>query len=339
MSERATVKDVARYAGVSQGVVSRVVNPGSGPVAPQTRARVLEAIAALRYRPHSGARELKTQTTSTIGLVLADISNEFFAGLADHLVGRARDLDLGVLLTTTQEDPDLERASLEMLMDKRVAGVLAAPVGEDATHWLRLRDFGVELVFLDRTLAQVPDVDVVGMDNRRAAYDATRHLLDRGHRRVALIGGPAATSTGHERIDGYRQALDEARLPRDPALLHAVPFRGEAGVAATDALLALPDRPTAVVVGNTAVARRVVERIRERGLVVPRDLSLVVFHDLTWTSLMDPPVTVMRHDVPALAETALQRLLIRLRTPGQLAGREFRLTSQLVERGSVRCRS
>lgn len=221
-------------------------------------------------------------------------------------------------------------------MDKRVAGVLAAPVGEDATHWRRLRDFGVELVFLDRTLAQVPDVDVVGMDNRRAAYDATRHLLDRGHRRIALIGGPAATSTGHERIDGYRQALDEARLPRDPALLHAVPFRGEAGVAATDALIALPDRPTAVVVGNTAAARRVVERIRERGLVVPRDLSLVVFHDLAWTSLMDPPVTVMRHDVPALAETALQRLLIRLRTPGQLAGREFRLTSQLIERGSVR---
>ena len=331
---RATVKDVARYAEVSQGVVSRVVNPGTGPVSPATREKVLAAIDALDYRPHRGARDLRTATTTTIGLVLADVSNEFYSLLADHLVSLARERGLGVLVTTTQEDAEAERACLELLMEQRVAGIIGAPVGDDATAWEQARAFGVELVFIDRALDHVSGADVVGIDNPRAAHVATAHLLGMGHRRVALIGGPLSTSTGRERIAGYTEALARANIEPDPTLVHAVPFRGGAGVAAVDTLLGLPAPPTALVLGNTAAAWGVVARLRERGVQVPANMSLVVFHDLAWTSLLDPPITVVRHDVRALAETALSRLLLRLGKGDVREGRQFHMVSELVVRGS-----
>src|SRR4051794_17216128 len=300
------MKDVARHAGVSQGVVSRVLNDGIGPVAPETRKRVQASIEALRYRPHAAARELKSQKTSTIGLVVADVANEFFARLADHVVRAARALDLGVLLTTTQEDATLETGSVEMLMDKRVRGIIAAPTGRNTAIWRQAADMGAQIVFVDRTLADVPGADVVGVDNEAAAFDATAHLIERGHRRIAIISGPLSISTGRERVTGYRRALKQ--LGSDDEFVFEADFRDPTVGGAVDALLALEDPVTAVVVSNTALAATVMRRLRELHVAIPDDLSIVVFHDAPWTALAMPAFTVIRHPVEEIADTAVRLL-------------------------------
>lgn len=329
-----TIRDVARHAAVSQGVVSRVLNDGIGPVAPETRRRVLASIGALRYRPHAAARELKTQKTSTIGLVVADVANEFFAQLADRVVRGASSLGLGVLLMTTQEDPALEGRSVEMLLDKRVRGIIAAPTGRDAAVWGQVTDMGVRLVFVDRTVEGTPRADVVGLDNQAAAFEATEHLVRHGHRRVAIISGPLSVSTGRERVAGYRRALERFGADADERLVFGADFK-DPGADVVDRLLALEDPATAVVVSNTALAATVTARLRELDVAVPEDLSVVVFHDAPWTSLVRPAFTVVRHPLGEISDRAIDLLNRRLETGVPERGQEVRLRSTLVPRGSV----
>jgi LacI family transcriptional regulator len=330
-----TIKDVARHAGVSQGVVSRVLNDGIGPVAPETRRRVQASIKALHYRPHAAARELKTQTTSTIGLVVADVANEFFARLADHVVRAARTLELGVLLITTQEDAALESRSVEMLMDKRVRGIIAAPTGRNAAIWREVTDMGAQLVFVDRTVARVPRADVVGVDNDAAAFAATQHLIEHGHRRIGIISGPLSISTGRERVAGYRRALEQLGMDADDELVFEADFDDPAGGRAVDALLAREDPVTAVVISNTALAATATARLRELDVAIPEDLSVVVFHDAPWTALAKPAFTVVRHPSAEIADTAVNLLSQRLTADPPPRGQRVRLTSTLVPRGSV----
>jgi LacI family transcriptional regulator, galactose operon repressor len=311
-----------------------VLNDGIGPVAPATRERVVASIKALRYRPHTAARELKSQKTSTIGLVVADVANEFFARLADHVVRAARALDLGVLLTTTQEDAALETGSVEMLIDKRVRGIIAAPTGRNDAVWREATDMGAHLVFVDRILTEVPRADVVGVDNETAAFDATQHLIEHGHRRIAIISGPLSISTGRERVAGYRRALEQLEAHPDAELVFEADFRDPTVGGAVDALLALDDRATAVVVSNTALAATVTQRLREMEVAIPGDLSIVVFHDAPWTALAMPALTVIRHPVEEIADTAVRLLNLRL-TADSPQREHVRLTSTLVPRGSV----
>ncbi|MDA3630259.1 LacI family DNA-binding transcriptional regulator [Saccharopolyspora oryzae] len=329
-----TVKDVAEHAGVSPGVVSRVVN-ANGSVSERTRKRVLASIKALDYRPHSAARELRTRTTNTIGLVLADVANPFFAHLAEHVVRHSAEFGLGVLLTTTQEDPAMELRSIELLMQKRVRGVIAAPGTGNAAAWRHMRDLGIDLTFVDRVIDRIPGIDVVGMDNESAAHAATTALLERGHRRIALVSGPSTTSTGRERIDGYRRALGEHDIAENPALVAELAFQRSGVENAVRAMAGLDEPPTALVVGNTAVSAHVVRYLQECGVRLPEDLSVVVFHDAEWAKLMTPQITVVRHQLDALARNAVEMLHSRMNSDEPLRRREIRLDSELVIRSSV----
>ncbi|MFC7343477.1 LacI family DNA-binding transcriptional regulator [Saccharopolyspora griseoalba] len=329
-----TVKDVAEHAGVSPGVVSRVVN-ANGSVSDRTRQRVLDSIDELGYRPHSAARELRTRTTNTIGLVLADVANPFFSQLADHVVRHATRAGLGVLLTTTQEDPAMELKSIELLMQKRVCGVIAAPGTENRAAWRHMRSLGIELTFVDRFVDRIGSIDVVGVDNERAAHDATTALLERGHRRIALISGPSTTSTGRERVSGYSRALSERGVDEAPGMVAELAFRNVEAESALSRVLSQPEPPTALIVGNTAVSATIVTHLRESGIAIPDDLSVVVFHDAEWTALMSPPLTVVRHQLDELAEHAVDMLHSRLESTERLRRREKRLPSELVVRGSI----
>jgi LacI family transcriptional regulator len=331
-----TIKDVARRAGVSPAVVSRVLNEGTGSVAPATRRRVLDAIKELRYRPNVAARELKTRIATTIGLVLADVSNHFFAQLADCVVARCRELRCGVLLATTQEDGALERRSVEMLMEKRVRGVIAAPTGGNAGSWRQLRDMGIDLVFVDRSVPQVARADVVRFDDQGGAYAATSHLIRQGHRRIALLAGPPDTSTGRARMQGYRTAVAELGAQDDPELIQQARFRGDDATAVVRRLLSIRPAATGLVLANTAMSEGVMTRLRSAGIDIPGRLSVVAFHDAPWTRLMTPDITVVRHPVPELAQHAVELLVQRLGSARPLERREVALPSELVPRNSVR---
>ncbi|KTS89317.1 LacI family transcriptional regulator [Microbacterium testaceum] len=335
MQKTPTIRDVAREAKVSVAVVSRVLNDGTGPVAPDTRSRVLHVIEELGYQPRAAARELQSGDTTTVGLVLADLTNPFFARLADRVVWEARARGTQVLLSTTQEDPLVEAEALDTLIGRGVAAVIATPTSENVEKWQRLRRRGIHVVFVDRSIEELPDIDVVSLNNAASAQIATEHLIGLGHTRIAFLSGPTRTSTGHSRIAGFRTAMAEAELPVDERLVHAIPFRGEAGSDAVGALLALDDAPTALVVGNTAQAHNALRRLHQASVAIPRDLSVIVFDDSPWTELVSPPLSVIRQPIEMLAMHSMDLVLARIRGTITDTVRRVRLDADFIERSST----
>jgi LacI family transcriptional regulator len=335
VQRRPTIRDVAQEAGVSVAVVSRVLNDGTGPVAPQTRARVVEVIERLGFRPRAAARELQQQSSTTIGLVLADLANPFFSRLADRVVWEARARGIHAVLLTNQEDPHLEAESLETLIGRSVGSIIATPTGDNVDKWRRLIALGVNVVFVDREIDELPEVDVVAINNDLSAEVTTRHLLGLGHERIAFISGPLSTSTGRDRVAGFRRAMAEAGVDVDERLIHAIPFRGDAGGDAVSALLALPSPPTALIVGNTAQVRSALRRVKQSSIAVPDDLSLIVFDDNPWTELVSPPLSVVRQPIDMLALHSVELAVGRLKGALTEAPRHIRVDADFVQRSST----
>jgi LacI family transcriptional regulator len=330
----ATIRDVAREAGVSVAVVSRVLNDGTGPVAPQTRARVVEVIERLAYQPRAAARELQQRSSTTIGLVLADLTNPFFSRLAERVVWEARARGIHVLLSTNQEDPHLEAETIESLVGRSVGSVIATPTGGNVDKWSRLMELGVNVVFVDREIDGLPGIDVVAINNVLSAEVTTRHLLGLGHERIAFISGPLSTSTGRDRVAGFRSAMTEAGLDVDERLIHPIPFRGDSGGDAVSALLALPIPPTGLIVGNTAQVRSALRRVKQSAVAVPENLSLIVFDDNPWTELVSPPLSVVRQPIDMLALHSVELAVGRLKGTLAEPPRRIRVDAEFVQRSS-----
>lgn len=335
MQKQPTIRDVAQAAGVSVAVVSRVLNPGSGPVAAATRGRVNDVMQTLGYHPRTAARELKHGPPTTLGLLLADVSNPFFARLADRVVQEAHARGIQVLLMTTQEDDHLESERLATLMERRVSGIIATPTGNNLDIWRKLQEVGTDVVFVDRSIPAMPEVDVVSINNTESARAATALMAAYGHRRIAIISGPASSTTGRERIAGYREALDAAGLDYDDQLVRSAAFRGPAGGDAATALLNLAEPPTALVVANTAQVTTVLRRLSHAGISIPDELSVIVFEDSPWTELVTPPLTIVRQPVDLLARHSVQLALSNANAGGPGKQTVIRVEAELVERSSV----
>lgn len=326
--KKVTIKEVAAFAGVSIGVVSRVLNPGTGSVSERTRQRICDAMQTLNYTPQSAARELKTSLNNTIGLVVADIANDFFSEISDLIVRRAREMAMNVILVTTQEDPQLERESLQMLMQKRVKAIIATPTSANGDLWQSISEMDISVVFIDRFLDEVSQASVIGFNNHDSACEATRWLAHQGHRRIAWISGPLNTSTSLQRLGGYRQGLEASGIEWNPQYLVVKNFRDPQASQALDDLMALAQPPTALIIGNTSIAPMIMLRIRELQLSIPDDLSLIVYHDSRWSQLLRPSVSVIRHPLEALAEKALLSL-------SAVRPESCELASELIKRESV----
>ena len=334
MKKAATIRDVAARAGVSVSVVSRVLN-GTGPVAPAKRARVLEAIEDLAYRPRAAARELSRGHSDTIGLLLADLTNPFFARLADRVVAEARSRDLQILLMTTQEDPHLEGQALDTLLGRSVGGMIGTPTGHNIARWEKLAALDIPVVFVDRAIGELESVDVVSIENVDSTATATRHLLDRGHTRIGIVSGPLDTTTGIDRVRGYDQALRERGLSRDDRLVRPAPFRGDRGAEVVAEMLALDDPPTGLVVANTAQVRVVLRMLFQARIAIPDDLSVVVFDDNPWTELIRPPLTAVRQPVDMLALHSVELVHARMRQKLPPTPRRVQVAAEFVERSST----
>jgi LacI family transcriptional regulator len=334
MKKAATIRDVAARAGVSVSVVSRVLN-GTGPVAPAKRVQVLDAIEALAFRPRAAARQLSQGHSDTIGLLLADLTNPFFARLADRVVAEARSRDLQILLMTTQEDPHLEGQALDTLLDRSVGGMIGTPTGHNVERWEKLSALDIPVVFVDRSIAELDQVDVVSIENIDSAATATRHLLDRGHTRIGIISGPLDTTTGVERVQGYEQALRERGVARDDRLVRPAPFRGDHGADVVAQMLALPEPPTGLVVANTAQVRVVLRMLSQARVEIPDDLSVVVFDDNPWTELIRPPLTAVRQPIDMLALHSVELVHARMRQKLPPAPRRVRVPAEFLERAST----
>jgi LacI family transcriptional regulator len=309
MPNPATIRDVAEEAGVSIAVVSRVINVGSGPVAPATRERVIQAIEKLNYSPRTAARELKSGPTATLGLLLPDVTNPFFARLADRIVWGARSRGVQVILMTTQEDPRLEEEALATLASRRVTGIVGTPTATNAAAWDGMARLGTRVAFIDRFLSDTSVADVVHIDGNKAVVDATSHLVELGHSRIGFITGPMATSTGRTRTVAHTEYLESRGIEVDSELIRNVPFRGNQGGDAVASLLDMDNPPTALIMANTAQVVNSMRTLRQRAVSIPAELSVIVFDDDPWTELFQPALTAVQLPTDMLALHALELVL------------------------------
>lgn len=304
-----TIQDVAKRAGVAPITVSRVINK-SGYASEETRARVEAAIAELGYVPNQLARGLRSKQTQTLGLVLTDITNPFWTTVARGVEDAAEAKGFSVILCNTDESETKQTAYLKVLLQKQVDGFVLAPACSKADAIMMIRKQNVPVVVIDR---RVPvDVDTVRCASEVGAYQLTQHLLDLGHRHIAMLSGSQTVSTAEDRVAGYRRALAEAGLPVDEAYIFHREFTQAAGIEMARQALALSPRPTAIFAANNFIAIGALKALREMGLRVPDDVSLVAFDELPQALVIDPFLTVASQSAYEMGQRATQVLLQRL---------------------------
>ncbi|MGW6897453.1 LacI family DNA-binding transcriptional regulator [Streptomyces sp. NPDC054919] len=303
----ASIKDVAAEAGVSVATVSRVLNSHPS-VSPDAKSRVLAAVDALGYRPNAVARSLRTDQTRTLGLIISDVLNPYFTALARSVEEEARALGYSVIIGNADERPELQDHHIRTLLDRRIDGLLVSPTDGGSPQILDAARGGTPMVFVDRWIPGV-DVPVVRADGCPAVRDLVAHLHRLGRRRLAIIAGPAATTTGSERVEAFRDALGELGLPLPDAYIGQGDFQADSGRRATERFLALPEPPDVVFAADNLMALGALDAIRARGLRVPQDIALAAFDDIPWFVHTDPPVTAIAQPTGDLGRAAVRALV------------------------------
>jgi len=328
-----TVSDVARRAGVSTMTVSRVINE-SGAVSPDTRARVNGAILELGYMPNVLARQLRSMRTRMIALVVTDIRNPFFTTIASGVEDTARARGYAVMFCSTYDSEVDESEYVRVLIQRRVDGVLLVPACGGGSSVQLLQKHGLPTVVLDRHLVDA-SVDEVRADSKGGAYEGVRHLVELGHRQIAILSGPQGVSTSTDRVAGYLEALMEASIAGDRGQILFGEFTEASGYSMARQVIEAKPRPTAIFAANNFIAFGAMRAIREAGLRVPDDISLVAFDDLPPEWVFDPMLTVVTQPAYEIGTKAAELLLERLGGDAPDCPRGIVLPSCLVIRRST----
>jgi LacI family transcriptional regulator len=342
-----TIADVAKVAGVGFATAARTLG-SYGSVSPEVRERVLLTAATLGYHPNRLARGMATGTSRTLGVVVADIENQFFARVVRGISDVARAAGFEVVLVNSDEKVDDERAAVRMLAEKQVDGIIVAPAAvDDFGHLSELRDSGMPIVLLDRNIPQLA-ADAVIIDGIQAAEAATDHLVALGHRRIAVVTDvpsetplpddfcpPVSVATAGARLAGFLRALHRAGIPVDERMVRRASPTIAGARSEAHALMDLPSPPTAIFTTDNVMTLGAFEGLQDRAIRIPDDVSFFGFDDLDWTRIVHPPLSVVSQPVHELGEVAAQTLLARIEgrvSPIQV----WVLPTHLVHRGSAR---
>ncbi len=323
----ASIKDVAKAAGVSTATVSRVL-ANNAPIRPETRERVMQAVAALDYRPNLIARSLRVQKSAKIGLVVSDIRNPFFTAIGRAVEDTAYEQGYSVLMCNTDENPEKEAMYLNILHDENVAGVIFSPTQKFSTAAKNFHS-NMPFVIIDRTV-KTDKADMVLLDNVSAAYDLASHLIENGYRNMAGLFGNAST-TGKDRQLGFQNALEKHGL--EPTAVHFIEPRIKHGYDVTMELLAHVEHPDAIFTSNSLLTAGAFQAIQDCELAIPNEVALVGFDETTWGVLVDPPITVIAQPTEEIGRTATELLFQRINEPERTT-KTVILKGKLLVRGS-----
>ncbi|MFG2626502.1 LacI family DNA-binding transcriptional regulator [Streptomyces sp. NPDC048473] len=330
---RIKIVDVASEAGVSVTTVSHVLS-GRRPVSATTRARVEDVIQRLGYQADPSARGLRTQRTRTLGLVVPDITNPFNTSIAAGMQEIALTHEyLTVVCEAPMDGPHLP-AVIRQLVARRIDGIVIGRYGATRRDLDRIVASGSKLVRLGGRLEPALG-DVVRAAETEGMYDLVSHLVGRGYRRIAFIGGAPGVEPGEERFAGYRKALEAAGLPVPGELVAWTGFTREGGRAGATAVLNATQRPDAVVCANDLIAIGALDTARAAGLRVPHDVAITGYDDIEAASLVSPALTTVLNPAREIGRSAAQLLVDRLDGDGPGTAREIVLAHRLVPRESA----
>jgi LacI family transcriptional regulator len=327
-----TIREVSESAGVSYATVSHVIN-NTRLVTPETRERVLAAMDALNYRPNAVARSLRQGKTNTIGLVLPDSANPFFAEISRGIEDEAFKRGYSVFLCNTELDTQRELFYVDVLSNKQVDGIIFVAAGDQADSLDFLLRRRMPLVMIDRDVPKV-EADAVLTDHQLGGFLATRHLLELGHTRIACIAGPSSISPSAERITGYRKALEQAGIVCDQSLIIRGDYHAQSGMDITHSILQMDPRPTAIFALNDLMALGALRAVTEAGYSVPKDIAVVGYDDLEIARFTNPPLTTIAQPKKEIGTQAVNLLVDRMsrksRPPSRLV-----LPPELIVRRST----
>lgn len=306
----ATIKDVARLAGVSVSTISKYLNGGN--VLEENAEAIRQAITQLDYRVNPFARSLKTQRSKSIGVLLPEMTPPFFGSVVQSLDRTLREHGYHTLVSCYSSSYGLERENLQFLLGNGIDGLIYAPENITAEEFYDLTaNSSIPTVQIDRMIQGVSS-DTVLVDNADAAYNAVNYLITKGHRRVATITGPKGVYSAMERLVGYLRALSDRGILYDDHLVISGPYEFGTGYLALEQLLKLPDPPTAIFTTNYDFTIGLVTAARERGIRIPEDLDIFGFDCVQICTMINPPLPVVQQPEAEIGKIAAEYLIQRL---------------------------
>ncbi len=305
-----TIRDVARQAGVSVTTASRVLSGSDHPVATEVRQRVLQAANKLNFVPNAFARGLSKREFRLIGLLVPDVRDPYFVEIARGIEDLSSQHGYLVVLCNTDRNPTKERRYVEELHAMRAGIILLGSAIDREDHLKDLARYPAPVVAIGRH--ELPSSSVL-IDNVQGAIDATSHLIELGHRRIAFVSGPPNASTAIDRLEGFRKAMNQHGLPVDEKLVAEGDFTLESGAAAVDQLLKLPQPPSALFAANDQMAMGVLREAKRQGLRIPQDLAIVGFNGIPAAAQTDPPLTTIHLSMHRMGQLAAELVLRQLK--------------------------
>jgi LacI family transcriptional regulator len=305
-----TIYDVAREANVSMATVSRVVN-GNPNVKPSTRKKVMEAIERLGYRPNAVARGLASKKTTTVGVIIPDISSIFFAELARGIEDIATMYKYNIILSNSDQNKDKELHLLNTMLGKQVDGILFMGGYISEEHVAEFKKSPVPIV-LAATIEENNIIPSVNIDYEQAAYDAVAFLIEKGHKRIVYVTGPADDPINNKKLAGYRRALEQHGLTYDENLIIEGDYSYDSGVEAYEKIAELDEQPTAVFVGTDEMALGVIHSAQDHGVNIPEQLEVVGFDNTRLATMVRPRLTTVvqpMYDIGAVAMRLLTKYM------------------------------
>jgi LacI family transcriptional regulator len=328
-----TIYDVAREAGVSMATVSRVVNNNPN-VKPQTRKKVFEAIERLGYRPNAVARGLASKKTTTVGVVIPDISNAIFAEVARGIEDIATMYRYNIILCNADKKKDKEISVINTLLEKQVDGLLFMGGVVTQEHIEAFRTSSVPIV-LCATTDNNNTIPAVDINHEEAAFDAVRLLIEHGHRNIGMISGTLQDpANGYARYQGYKKALEQANIPLREDYVRVGNYRYESGIEAMKYFLSLPERPTAIFSATDEMAIGAIHTIQDAGLNVPEDISVISVDNSRMASMVRPLLTTVAQPMYDIGAVSM-RLLTKLMNKENIEQAKFVLPHEIIVRKSV----
>lgn len=325
-----TIKDIAERTGVSYATVSRAIN-GKGKLSKETRRRVLAAAEEMGYTPNAIARSLVMKQSYTIALILADISNPFFAGIADAATQAAYQKGYHLLLCNTGWDPELERQQLDVMMQKRVDGIILKPADEIRADFSEIH---TPLVLLDHSCDG--ETSYIEMDNKTGGYLAGEHLAKCGYRHIGFIGNNRASAPNAARLSGFRQALLDNGLPVDESVIRSGPYTIESGLQIAHSMMQSDNPPDALFCVNDLVALGAWQCMDECGVSVPDEFGIVGFDDIFISALPRISMTSIAQPRRRMGELAVNMIINAIEAGAQNYTQKLLLQPELRIRGSTK---
>jgi len=332
--QKTSITDIAEMTGLSTTTVSRVLSGKAEQyrIGKKSQQKIKSAAEKLNYVPNHFAANLRTGKSETIALILPSLNNPFFAGIASHINAEVRKLGYITIIADSDEDPEIERIAIQQLQARNIEGLIIAPCGVDSAHIKQLHDKGLPVICIDRYFEGL-NIPFVSTDNYHGAFSATTHLISNGHKNIVCIQGVKTSTPNKFRVKGFKEAMEKNNLSTYEVV--GDDFTVQNGYLETKLILQKKNKPTAILALSNTIAMGAIKAIKEEGLNIPKDLSIITFDDHPYLDFLSTPLTCVAQPVDDISKIAIKFLLSRLKKEDEIKTNQVLLKPTIKFKESV----